>query len=93
MTHIEYLSGTEEHARPELSFFWDRLDSRTIVISTYGYNHMGHVAIEEALIKIYGCRYAFDYCKKNKFRISQFDRTCGRTFTYLAEPKKGVNYE
>ena len=80
--HIQILLDAEKQSN--CSLMWNRINDNTIVFSTTGYHHAEHALLEEKLIKA-GCNYAFHTNRP----IQSFDRQCGRTFTYIKEPKKG----
>jgi hypothetical protein len=76
--HIELLTELENQSTTW--FKWDRVNESTIVISTSGYKHQELNEAEEQLLKA-GCRY--DFVRG----VQEFDKVCGRTFTFLREPK------
>lgn len=81
--HIKYLLDLEETTQGRYAggIRFDRVNDNTIVVSCEGYIHQKLMDAEEALLK-FGCRYDV------KRGIQEFDRMCGRTFTYFTEPKE-----
>lgn len=83
--HIQYLLKLEDETRGQYrgNIRFDRT-STGIVVSCEGYNHMALVNDAEGELLKLGCRYDFER------GVQQFDRMCGRTFTYFKEPKRGA---
>lgn len=82
--HIQALLHAEITTRGQYggNIHFDRIGESSISVSCSGYCHQDLYDIEKTLLKL-GCRY--DLSK----RVQQFDKQCGRTFTYFKEPTKG----
>lgn len=74
--HIAYLLEAEK----TMNIRFNRMSDNSLSLSSSGYIHQDLMTVEEELLKL-GCRYDFSKPLQN------FDKQCGRTFTYMMEPK------